>query len=630
MKLLKLTATFGCLNHETLDISDGVTLIGAPNGGGKSTWCAFLRTMLYGLDTHQRDKKDAPADKNRYRPWSGAPMEGLLLCRHEGRTIQVRRTSAGGVPMGVFSALDQDTGLPVPGLTGENLGETLTGVTREVFDRSVFLRQTGLAVSQSQELEKRIAALVSAGEEDVSWSEADQRLKAWQHRRQFHKTGLIPQLEQEEAELHRTIDKTVALRQELGQLQARAAGLRRQKEHWDNRLAIEQDKFQTVSQQRYAEAGAELDAEELRLHTLQTQAHERKDPESRGDEDLREDMEDLRDDLRGRRRMMTGFVLIVVLLTLAAAAFYVLPRYVAPRFPSFPLQLPELPLLILALGAGALWALVLLITLFKVVCDHKDQKELRALDALLEERAQTWQELQQSLKEAVVRRDQAKKYFEAVSQQGAAAPYLPPEAEACTHALNQAEREIAQLQGQLSALGDPVWVDAQLDNVQERLQVLRADYDALEAAQEALQEADAQLHARFSPQLSDRAGAYVARLTDGKYTQVGLSRSLEVTVREGESLTDRPLALLSQGTADQLYLALRLAVADLVLPDPAGCPLILDDALLAFDDQRLALALDCLTDLARTRQVIFFTCRQREFQALAARPGVTAQTLGDF
>ena len=53
MKLLQLTATFGCLQGDTLEFGPGMTLIGAPNGSGKSTWCAFLRTMLYGLDTRQ-------------------------------------------------------------------------------------------------------------------------------------------------------------------------------------------------------------------------------------------------------------------------------------------------------------------------------------------------------------------------------------------------------------------------------------------------------------------------------------------------------------------------------------------------------------------------------------------------
>ena len=99
---------------------------------------------------------------------------------------------------------------------------------------------------------------------------------------------------------------------------------------------------------------------------------------------------------------------------------------------------------------------------------------------------------------------------------------------------------------------------------------------------EALKEADDQLHARFSPQLSQTAAGYFQQLTQGRFSQVALDRSFNVTVRETGALADRPLALLSQGTADQLYLALRLAVADLVLPSPQACPLILDDALLSF------------------------------------------------
>ena len=271
MKLRKLTATFGCLDGATLTFGPGLTLIGAPNGSGKSTWCAFLRVMLYGLDTRQRDRKGAPADKNRYRPWNGKPMEGLLECEHQGAVILLRRTSAGGVPMGDFSAVYQATGLPVPGLTADNAGEVLTGLSREVFDRSVFLRQTALAVTQSQDLEKRITDLVSSGEEDVSWSEANDRLKAWLHRRRFHKSGRIPLLEAEAAQLRQTVAQTAALRQDLAQQQARAATLRRQADHWDKRLSAETDKFQTVSQQRYAQAAAELDAAQLHLQTLQAQ-----------------------------------------------------------------------------------------------------------------------------------------------------------------------------------------------------------------------------------------------------------------------------------------------------------------------------------------------------------------------
>ena len=68
----------------------------------------------------------------------------------------------------------------------------------------------------------------------------------------------------------------------------------------------------------------------------------------------------------------------------------------------------------------------------------------------------------------------------------------------------------------------------------------------------------------------------------------------------------------SDGTIDQLYLALRLAVAEELTPDS---PLILDDALVRFDDTRMQAALAILEDMAKARQVILFTCQQREGNA---------------
>ena len=48
MKLKKLQASFGGLQNETLVLEDGLNILQAPNEGGKSTWSAFLRAMLYG------------------------------------------------------------------------------------------------------------------------------------------------------------------------------------------------------------------------------------------------------------------------------------------------------------------------------------------------------------------------------------------------------------------------------------------------------------------------------------------------------------------------------------------------------------------------------------------------------
>ncbi|MEA4955326.1 MAG: AAA family ATPase, partial [Pseudoflavonifractor sp.] len=98
MKLNSMTATFGKLEKARLELGDGLNLIYAPNEGGKSTWAAFWRAMLYGIDTRDRDRKGYLADKNHYQPWSGAPMEGELTLEWQSRDITIRRGPKGSTP----------------------------------------------------------------------------------------------------------------------------------------------------------------------------------------------------------------------------------------------------------------------------------------------------------------------------------------------------------------------------------------------------------------------------------------------------------------------------------------------------------------------------------------------------
>ena len=87
------------------------------------------------------------------------------------------------------------------------------------------------------------------------------------------------------------------------------------------------------------------------------------------------------------------------------------------------------------------------------------------------------------------------------------------------------------------------------------------------------------------------------------------------------------IQLLSQGAADQLYLAVRLAICDMVLPADKRVPLILDDALVTFDDERLHAALDYLLEESQRRQILLFTCQKREMDYLQGKGNVTVTEL---
>ena len=81
-----------------------------------------------------------------------------------------------------------------------------------------------------------------------------------------------------------------------------------------------------------------------------------------------------------------------------------------------------------------------------------------------------------------------------------------------------------------------------------------------------------------------------------------------LAARSSES-TLRTAAWRSEGTGDQIYLALRLAVWEVLSPDS---PLILDDALVRFDQLRMEKAMELLKELSEKHQILLFSCQDRE------------------
>ena len=93
------------------------------------------------------------------------------------------------------------------------------------------------------------------------------------------------------------------------------------------------------------------------------------------------------------------------------------------------------------------------------------------------------------------------------------------------------------------------------------------------------------------------------------------------------SSASRSALFLSRGATDQLYLAVRLAICETVLPDNEPAPLVLDDALANFDDARCIAALKWLRKEAEHRQILLFTCHSREAEFFRNDPEVRVQRL---
>jgi uncharacterized protein YhaN len=111
-----------------------------------------------------------------------------------------------------------------------------------------------------------------------------------------------------------------------------------------------------------------------------------------------------------------------------------------------------------------------------------------------------------------------------------------------------------------------------------------------------------------------RAGELFSRLTLGSYA--GLRDELDDSgkpVLLGVRPDDKEVAVdgMSDGSRDQLYLALRLATLEQHLTNGEPMPFVVDDILIGFDDDRTRVCLEILTDLALSTQVLLFTHHRR-------------------
>ncbi len=732
MKIKTMTATFGKLQKQTLELKDGLNIIEAPNESGKSTWCAFLRSMLYGIDTKARDKKGVIAEKNLYQPWEGGAMEGSVTLTHGGRDITLRRTSKGASPLSQFQAVYTGTEEPVPGLSADSAGEMLTGVGREAFERSAFVGQNAVAVTGSAELERRISAIVSSGQEDVSYSETEQRLRDWKNRRYVNqKKGLIPQLQEEQTSLSALLARLdTAHRQESAAL-ANLRELQTEQAELESQAAIHRAAANAEAYTRYQAAKTDVDKAQAELDILLSEADRRgvlpNEASLRGMQGELSYLNTLDENIARERRetnarqpvpeyidhpVFKGMtpaeardrakadaatlsktqraVLPILSCSLACIAL-ILIQFFAASLPLLRILLSVL--CVLAVCVVLVWFTAALsrharekstlvasygtkkgeqvlhqaeeyAALYEANQQERTANALRVanLERLERERedlaerlmtqtrsfapevidlygvssalslALNWGEKERA---AALRLEGAQKVLQAVSAHGvpeaAKAPAQIPERSAAqiSMRLQDVQRELtvqnkalAMAQGEIHTLGDRAALQARLDEVNAQINRRREEYESIQLAMEVLAEANTRLQERMSPALNQRASEFFHRLTGGAYDQVSLNREFEALAAKTNDVTPRRLLTLSKGTADQLYLAVRLAVCDLVLPGEDPAPLVLDDALVHFDGERLALALDLLRDLAQTRQILLFTCQDRERLYLNSDPAV--------
>lgn len=665
---------FGKYTNASLQFTEGFQVLYGGNEVGKSTIQLFLRVMLYGISS-QRRQGEFLRDRLRVIPWNEKSAEGILRLQVDGKELEIYR-KFGKTPAGDRCEIrDANSGEISEEYNPDTLGEQIFGVPVGVFERTFWLRQEGSCIAgKDEELHRRLLNLRDTGEESISATEIlklfqqeKRKIKAKDKRSLPGAMDLLQnQREEKMQERHRLLDekqqrelleqRMIAEKEILAQAEKKLEALQQEEQaqadvliceaafkRWNQAEELRKKAEDKLRQEAYIRYASLTDEFVKNAETLERRIETLDQSETIG-YDTREAMLELSlgegKEKRGQGEFLLGVVGLILgfVLGVLNIAYGVVIG------------------LVLGLVGCACMVIGLLEmkkgkAMVKVAREKQGQMQFSA-GKLQHEKEQLQKEYQEALnryacntvselQEALVLRQgillEAESLKQArlaildgedeaeLKQQAEAFMALSPKLRALSgrslaEEIQEEQKKqmdavtaLTRMQERLAYVYEggrnPADVDGEIAQIDEDLKTLQMRLKAINLAEEVFARVYEQRKSDFTPQVNKKTNAYLAQLTGGRYGDVRVSEEYRLRIA-AENGTVQEAEYFSCGTYAQVYFALRLALGSLI--GTGTEPLLLDDFLMAYDDERATTAMELLSTLAQERQILFFTCHRRD------------------
>ena len=587
---------YGKIENREVILTNGINLIKGYNEAGKSTILSFLNSMLYGID---KTKKGNISEYDKFLPWLSTNFSGSMeYTLNDGKKYYVFRDFKKKIPVVLDQNRNDITLKFKQSKKGIDFLEEQIGVDRRTFENTSISYQKLVVLDDKNKAEMagRLANLVSTGEEIFSYDELIKKL----NNRQLEEIGSsrtkkrplnnieerILKLETEKLEVLNVKDKKEKMNIEREEIQKQFANIGYIKQ------MINEIKENFLKKEAEKKIYSEI---YNRIERKKEEIEEKK--KERIDVITKEKVFD----------KIKWIDLILTILTIPAAYFYIYSLIVY---------------------------VIALIAVYIFAKNNRDkkmeeleernrtvEKELNILrkDIIQDERViqkekKEFEERFENLKNEMyfkyknyVNRDYLdrilNKDIEGVFKE---ASEIEKEYETTMYRLSQinAERNVVE-----STSGKLTEIVEELEELKQEREKLLNYNDTIEIAKEVLKESYDELKNNVGPEFDKKLSYIVEKITNNKYNDVYIDNehNIKIKTEHGEYVN---LERFSTGTIEQVNLALRLAYIDTISKEKL--PIILDEAFAFYDDERLANIMKFLNKEYEDRQVIIFTCSNRE------------------
>jgi len=148
---------FGKLRNFDYEFSGGLSEILQDNGWGKTTFCVFIKAMLYGM-SKKGNTKAYIAERSKYAPWQGGVYGGTLTFEHKGHKYKMYRTFGATPERDMFSVIDLETNLRTKKFS-EEIGYEIYGVGRDTFEITTYFPQSAVSTRITDEMRANLSGI---------------------------------------------------------------------------------------------------------------------------------------------------------------------------------------------------------------------------------------------------------------------------------------------------------------------------------------------------------------------------------------------------------------------------------------------------------------------------------------
>lgn len=550
---------FGKLQNQTVTFEPGINVIYGKNEAGKSTLHAFLKAMLFGMEKG-RGRSAAGGDYARYTPWHAPSYyAGALRFEVGGQPFYLERNFYGKEKQDCLR--NEADGEELSVAYGD-LSMLLGGITAAAYASTYDIPQSGAA--SGTEMERMLSDyLAQTGERSIGTVPLTEAVAALEKRRK----ELLQEQRKLDTEKEAKIAEFEVERKFLTEECAKG------------REAVER----FAAEQRRVEE--ELLREQKRLEKAYRQEKERAEQDvvhksDRGERGLQQG--------KGRKRRRNYSMAVMQLVTIVLLVTAVVQKSVLTG-------------VLTGIAAGVCLAAGLFSIWWKNRSfpseNGQDTDRRNGGEDQADRQGQEHQKEDRQNKEASLA---------LLDQLQAAATHGEQMLKEMSDSLREKENRLFNVEEEQK--------EQQAKSEPERRR--EEDIQALELAVSELQRVAGQLGEELEDRMNGEISRYVSLFTENRYDRVQLDDCGKLQVfTEGRQV--RP-EVLSRGTLEQIYLALRLS-AGKALSGEECLPILLDEAFAMYDDDRLEQTLGVLSELSN--QILIFTCQGRE-EALLRKKGI--------